>query len=106
MRPYPAIADSQASGSDGKPLRAPMEWDNSEGCPIGRDPRSMSVIELEELGLQLFTDASYPRQVSRLLLRQSGRVRRCGMINCPNWAYRLGHDPWRPKPGRDAGAVS
>jgi hypothetical protein len=46
----PALVDGEPRGSDDNPLRAHIEWDSSEGCPIGRDPRQMTVEELEKLG--------------------------------------------------------
>jgi hypothetical protein len=62
---------------------------------IGRDPRGMTEVELVELG-----------HVKRPLLRviranciecsggAEAEVRRCRMVACPMWPYRMGTNPF------------
>jgi hypothetical protein len=96
MTAFPAVIDGEPRGSDGESLLRHMEWDAGEGCPIGRDPRSISVTQLEESGLQRRS----PMQVIKAkcldcCCGSAVEVRRCGMFDCSLWPYRMGADPWR-----------
>ena len=62
---------------------------------IGRDPRQMTVAELNELG-------HYKRPVLRAIRANcidccagnEAEVRRCRMLACPMWPYRMATNPF------------
>jgi hypothetical protein len=67
-----------------------------DGYKVGRDPRTMSVLELEQLG---------HTRVSLLLARwlrcldccndSTQEVRLCAAVDCPSWPFRMAKNPWR-----------
>jgi hypothetical protein len=70
-------------------LRPHQEWDASERCPIGRDPRTMTVAELEALGFQRRAPVKIIRaKCLDCCCGNVAEVRRCGQIDCPSWPYR------------------
>lgn len=75
--------------------RAHMEWDYGERTTIGRDPRTMSVAEFEALG--------HRKEPLLKLIRRNcidcagnneAEVRRCALVACPFWPYRMGTNPF------------
>lgn len=75
--------------------RAHMEWDRGEQTTIGRDPRTMSVAELEALGHRKRPLLGAIRQNCIDCAGGSpAEVRRCAMVACPFWPYRMGTDPF------------
>ena len=75
-----------------------QEWDATERCLVGRDPRRMTAEDFAACGIE--------RQPLLAVIRakcldcvnyQPSEVRRCGDIQCPNWPYRMNADPLRAK---------
>src|ERR1700745_3216978 len=99
MVAFPGIVDGVPTCADGRPLASPehshQEWDDAEGCPIGCDPRRMTVAELNAIGIH-----------ARPLLKairancidcmggSEAEVRRCSAIKCPMWSYRMSTNPF------------
>lgn len=68
-----------------------------DGFEVGRDPRSMSAEELAQLG------HSRVSPLCALSLKcldcrndSAQEVRLCTAVDCPNWLFRMGKNPWRP----------
>lgn len=75
-----------------------FEYD-SEGRARGRDPREMTVAELEAIGHQRMSPLEALR--ARRLDCCAGspvEVRLCVSLNCPAWPFRMGNSPWRAPP--------
>ena len=87
----------------------------SQGRRVGRDPMTIPVEVLTASGhgprterrvLGALGDEPIDPSIRRLteLRRQScaenaAEVRRCAIIDCPLWPYRMGHNPHNPKRG-------
>jgi len=69
-----------------------------DGNKIGRDPRGMSPDELQAAG-------HTPKPVLRAIRANcldcccgaESEVRKCVMVDCPLWPFRMGTNPWREK---------
>ena len=70
---------------------------------IGRDPRELSVSELNEWG--------HHKQPILQAIRahcldccsdQAGEVRKCVSVKCPSWPYRMGTNPFNESKGNVA----
>jgi len=65
------------------------------GCPIGRDPRQMSAADLEAAGHR---KEPLLRLIRRNCIDCAGgseaEVRRCSLIRCPFWPYRMSTNPF------------
>jgi hypothetical protein len=75
-------------------LEAPFAVDGGE--LIGRDPRSISVGELQQAGIDGAAMLAVIR--ARCLdccVYQPEEVRKCVSVACPNWPYRMGSNPFR-----------
>lgn len=65
---------------------------------IGRDPKNMLLEELEMLGhrkkpiLNIIRD-----RCINCCANQKAEVKKCSIISCPSWPYRMGTNPWREK---------
>ena len=84
------------------PARPHLEWDETEGCLAGRDPRTLGADGLRALGLEpepLLT--AVRRNCIDCMGGSLAEVRRCGMTSCPLWPFRLNSNPWRA-PASDA----
>ena len=69
-----------------------------DGFDVGRDPRAMSADDLEQLGHARVS----PLRALRLKCLDccngsAQEVRLCTAIDCPNWPFRMGKNPWRRK---------
>ncbi len=76
----------------------PHQEQHADGTPQGRDPRRMSVEDLQACGLERQSRGDAIR--AKCLDCCSGapsEVRRCGDIACPLWPFRMGTDPWRER---------
>lgn len=73
-----------------------LQHDDTAGCPIGRDPRSMPAAELEALGHPRIsqTDAIRAKCLD-CCCGSPAEVRRCGAIDCALWPFRMGTNPYR-----------
>jgi hypothetical protein len=66
---------------------------------VGRDPRRMSVDEIEALGHQRLSPMAVVRaKCLDCCAGSSDEVRKCVALACPSWPYRTGHNPWRAPP--------
>jgi hypothetical protein len=73
-----------------------QEWDASEHCLIGRDPRKMTEVELAACGIMPQPLLAVIRaKCLDCVCYQPSEVRRCGDIKCPNWPYRMNANPFR-----------
>jgi hypothetical protein len=67
-----------------------------DGFDVGRDPRSMSSNELQQLG---HPRVSPPRALRLKCLDCCNdsvqEVRLCTAVDCPSWPFRMGRNPWR-----------
>jgi hypothetical protein len=73
-----------------------MEADRVEGCPVGRDPRQMTGAELEALGRPRISRGDAIRaKCLDCCCGSPAEVRRCGMLDCALWPFRMGTDPYR-----------
>lgn len=73
-----------------------QELDGVEGVPVGRDPRKLSVADLEAVGKPRVSRGDAIRAKCLECCNQSAvEVRRCGMVDCALWAFRMGTDPYR-----------
>jgi hypothetical protein len=91
------MTDDHDPGSHQQPrsLRPHQEWDHRQSGPIGRDPRRMSPAELEALGLSRQTLLSAIRaKCVDCCAGNKIEVRRCGMVDCPSWPFRMATNPW------------
>lgn len=71
-----------------------VEAFDAMGCTIGRDPRTMTKAELEAIG--------HPKTPLLKLIRRNcvecaggneADVRRCSLVRCPFWPYRMNSNP-------------
>ncbi len=77
------LLETSQSGADGGEL-------------IGRDPRSISVNEFHQAGIDSAPILAVLR--ARCLdccCYQPDEVRKCVAVACPNWPYRMGTNPFR-----------
>ena len=66
-----------------------------EGCRIGCDPRTLTVAELEALGVERRPWTSVIRaKCLDCCCGHAIEVRRCGTIHCALWPYRMGSNPF------------
>lgn len=78
------------------PTRPHLEYDEGEACQIGRDPRSLGAAGLRALGLSAEPIlAAVRRNCVDCAGGSPAEVRRCGMMACPMWPFRMGSNPWR-----------
>ncbi len=77
-------------------MKQHMEMDPTEGVPVGRDPRTMSPAELIELGHQP-TPLLKAIRVNCIgcCMGNVAEVRRCAILSCSLWPYRMGTNPHR-----------
>jgi hypothetical protein len=80
-------------------MKQHLEMDSVEQTPVGRDPRKMTEAELKALGHEGMPLLKVIR--AKCLDCANGseaEVRRCGIVDCPLWCYRMNKNPFR---GRD-----
>ena len=94
------MADPIDTGGPRKPgtLKAHQTWDDRQNGPIGHDPRTMTVAELEELGHCKRPLLSVIRaKCLDCCVGSPSEIRRCGMVDCPNWPFRMATNPFHHK---------
>ena len=97
--------------SDGRPRRIgrdPMTMPLAELTAAGHPPRRTSSVvaalskamdqDLSGYGIREYADL---RRYCLGCAEHSAEVRRCAIINCPFWAYRMGRNPHNPKRGHN-----
>jgi hypothetical protein len=68
------------------------------GHLVGRDPRTMSVAELGELGHQpMSAQAAIRLHCLDCCAGSPHEVRACMATKCPSWPFRMGSSPWKAK---------
>lgn len=78
-----------------KSLMVHQEWCDTEKCAVGKDPRNLGEPELIELGCSKQPLLSVIRaKCIDCCAGNAAEVRRCGMIDCPLWPYRMGTNPF------------
>ena len=79
-------------------LLEPSPYETEGGELIGRDPRKVSVSDLEAAGLEGFPILKVIRaKCLDCCVQQEAEVRKCILITCPNWPYRMGANPFRTR---------
>ncbi len=79
-------------------MKAHQELDPVENCPIGRDPRQMNPEELASLGHSPISLLKAIRQnCISCCMGNRAEVRRCGIVTCSLWPYRMGTNPTRAR---------
>ena len=67
-----------------------------DGNAVGRDPRTLSVDELQQLGHARMSPLKALRLRCVDCCAGSAReVRLCVSVTCPSWPFRMGSNPWR-----------
>lgn len=73
-----------------------LEIDATEGTPVGRDPRRLTVADLESFGRPRISRGDAIRaKCLDCCCGSPSEVRRCGMVDCALWPFRMGTDPYR-----------
>lgn len=70
--------------------------ERQNGYDVGRDPRTMTMEDLEQLG---HARVSPPRALRLKCLDccngSAREVQLCTAVDCPSWPFRMGRNPWR-----------
>ena len=75
-----------------------LENDATEGVRVGRDPRTLSEADLEAMGRPAISRGDAIRaKCLECCNRSPTEVRRCGMIDCALWPFRMGTNPYRER---------
>ena len=70
-------------------------YEIENGEKIGRDPRKMSSEDFKATGHPAMPLLKVMRaKCLDCCNNQPGEVRRCVSVDCPNWPYRMGTNPW------------
>lgn len=77
-------------------MKPHLEFDERENGLVGRDPRKLSIAELERMNRPKITRADAIREKCIDCCAGSpGEVRKCTMIDCALWPFRMGTNPYR-----------
>ena len=69
-----------------------------DGNHVGRDPRRMKQVELEQCGHEAMPLTRVIRaKCIDCCAGVADEVRKCVAVTCPNWPYRMGRNPMRVK---------
>ena len=70
--------------------------ERQDGFDVGRDPLTMTTEDLEQLGHARVSPLRALRLKCLECCNGSTReVRLCTAVDCPNWPFRMGRNPWR-----------
>ncbi len=70
--------------------------ERQDGEDVGRDPRTMTMEDLEQLGHARVSPLRALRLKCLDCCNGSAReVRLCTAVDCPSWPFRMGKNPWR-----------
>ncbi len=70
--------------------------ERQDGYDVGRDPRTMTMGDLEQLGHARVSPLRALRLKCLDCCNGSAReVRLCTAVDCPSWPSRMGKNPWR-----------
>jgi hypothetical protein len=77
-------------------LVEPSPYEADGGELIGRDPRKIQVETFNQAGLEGHPLLTVIRgKCLDCACQQESEVRKCVLITCPNWPYRMGANPFR-----------
>lgn len=86
-----------------RPRHTEPALDQGRDIQVGRDPREMTAGELELLGHHKRPVLEAIRQnCVECCAGNQAEVRRCSMIACPMWPYRMGSNPFVSRDYSDA----
>jgi len=76
----------------------PHQEPHPDGTTQGRDPRTMTPADFTAIGIERISrgDAIRAKCID-CMGGNSAEVRRCGLMDCSLWAFRMGTDPFREK---------
>ena len=78
------------------PPRAHLEQDATAGCLVGKVPRNLSGADLEAMGRPRVSRGDAIRaKCLDCVCGVAIEVKRCGMLDCALWPFRMGTDPYR-----------
>lgn len=70
--------------------------EREDGYDVGRDPRTMTMEDLEQLGHARVSPLRALRLKCLDCCNGAAReVRLCTAVGCPSWPFRMGKSPWR-----------
>lgn len=70
--------------------------ERQDGEDVGRDPRTMTMEDLEQLGHARVSPLRALRLKCLDCCNGSAKeVRLCTAVDCPSWPFRMGKNPWR-----------
>lgn len=76
----------------------PHQEMHADGTTQGRDPRTMTPEQMEEIGLERISrGAAIRAKCIDCCGGNQAEVRRCGDVKCALWGFRMGTDPFREK---------
>jgi hypothetical protein len=79
-------------------LLEPSPYEVDGGALIGRDPRSISVNEFHEAGIEGAAILAVLRaKCLDCVCHQPEEVRKCVSVTCPNWPYRMATNPFHKR---------
>ena len=77
-------------------LLEPSPYETDGGELIGRDPRKIPVEQLNRAGLEGHPLLTVIRsKCLNCACQQESEVRKCVLVTCPNWPFRVGTNPFR-----------
>ena len=77
-------------------LLEPSPYESDGGELVGRDPRKIPVEEFAKAGLEGHPILTVLRaKCLDCVAQQESEVRKCVLVTCPNWPYRMGANPFR-----------
>jgi hypothetical protein len=77
-------------------LLEPSRYEVDGGALVGRDPRSISADEFQQVGIDGGAILAVIRaKCLDCCVQQSEEVRKCVSVICPNWPYRMASNPFR-----------
>ena len=75
-----------------------------DGFEVGRDPRDVSAYDLKQLGHARVSPLKALRLKCLDCCNGSAQeVRLCTAVDCPNWPFRMGKNPWASEARREIG---
>jgi len=90
--PKPGTAAAYAAGLE------PVSDTQADGDPrFGRDPRAMTKEELKALGHEGVLLKAVRQNCLQCCCGNAAEVRRCHLVWCPMWPYRMGRNPFQRK---------
>lgn len=89
--------DGERVGRD--PLTLPLDLLIAAGHPDRRTRSILAVLE-DELMVEGMKHKTQLRQQCHECVENTAEIRRCAVIDCPIWPYRMGHNPHSARRGK------